>query len=203
MAEYNPEVDRRTFVILGAGAAGIHAAETLRVAGYQGRIVMATADDRLPYDRTWLSKDYFTGKVTKEQLPLRSSQFFQNHNIEVWLKKFAMRVDAIAKTITFADENISYDALLLATGSKPRQIDVPGKDLPNIFTLRSFSDTQQILAAASQAKQAVVIGSSFIGMETASYFETKRFSRDSGIAGFCTIQENLGRGNWQSISTSA
>ena len=174
MAEYKPELDQRTFVILGAGAAGIHAAETLRVAGYQGRIVMATADDRLPYDRTWLSKDYFTGKVTTDQLPLRSSQFFQNHNIEVLLKKFAVCVDAIAKSITFANQDkLSYDALLLATGGKPRQLDVSGKDLQNIFTLRSFSDTEKILAAAGQAKQAVVIGSSFIGMETASGLRQK------------------------------
>lgn len=174
MAEYNPELDQRTFVILGAGAAGIHAAETLRVAGYQGRIVMATADDRLPYDRTWLSKDYFTGKVTSDQLPLRSPEFFQNHNIEVLLKKQAVCVDAIAKTITFADEDkLSYDALLLATGGKPRQLDVTGKDLQNIFTLRSFSDIEKILAAAGQAKQAVVIGSSFIGMETASGLRQK------------------------------
>lgn len=63
MAPYAPEIDKRTFVILGAGAAGAHAAETLRVAGYQGRIVMVTRDDRLPYDRTTLSKNYFLGKL--------------------------------------------------------------------------------------------------------------------------------------------
>lgn len=169
MVEYNPEVDNRTFVILGAGAAGTHAAETLRVAGYQGRIVMATQDDRLPYDRTYLSKDYFTGKVAKVQMPLRSPDFYQKHQIEVLLNKQAVRVDAIAKTITFADnDSLNYDALLVATGGKPRQLNVPGKDLQNIFTLRSFVDTEQILAAAKQASRAVVIGSSFIGMEVAA-----------------------------------
>lgn len=169
MSQSNPNVDGRTFVILGAGAAGAHAAETLREAGYQGRIVMVTSEDRLPYDRTWLSKDYFIGKVSRDQMPLRSAKFYQEHNIEVFLNKQAVRVDAVAKTITFQDDDsLSYDALLLATGGKPRQLSVPGADLQNVFTLRSFTDTDQILAAAEQASQAVVIGSSFIGMEAAS-----------------------------------
>lgn len=169
MAQYNPDVDGRTFVILGAGAAGAHAAETLRKAGYQGRIVMVTREDRLPYDRTWLSKDYFISKVSRDQMPLRSAQFYQEHNIKVLLNKQAVRVDAAAKTITFQDgDSLSYEALLLATGGKPRQLSVPGADLQNVFTLRSFADTEQILAAAEQASQVVVVGSSFIGMEAAS-----------------------------------
>lgn len=168
MAEYNSNIDGRTFVILGAGAAGAHAAETLRTAGYQGRIIMVTNDDQLPYDRTWLSKDYFIGQVSREQVPLRSPEFYKDHNIEVMLSKQAIGVDAKAKTITFEDGNLSYDALLLATGGKPRQLDVQGADLQNVFTMRSFADSDRILAAAEQAKQAVVVGSSFIGMETAS-----------------------------------
>lgn len=130
---------------------------------------MITQDDRLPYDRTWLSKDYFIGQVSKEQMPLRSPQFYQEHQIEVHLNKQAVQVDASAKTIAFAEGDcLNYDALLLATGGKARQLNVPGKDLQNIFTLRSFADTEKILAAASGAKRAVVIGSSFIGMEAAS-----------------------------------
>lgn len=168
MAQYSP-VDGRTFVILGAGAAGAHAAETLRQAGYQGRIVMVTRESKLPYDRTWLSKDYFTGQVSREQLPLRSADFYKAHAIEVLLNKEAVRVDAIAKTITFqAGDSLKYDALLLATGGKPRQLDVPGKDLENVFTLRSFQDTERLLEAAKRSSRALVIGSSFIGMEVAA-----------------------------------
>jgi apoptosis-inducing factor 3 len=168
MAESNPE-DGRTFVIIGAGAAGAHAAQTLRVAGYQGQIVMVTQEDRLPYDRTWLSKDYLTGKVTQDEMPLRSAQFYQDCQIEVWLNKQVVRVDVNTQLIFFADgEPLQYDALLLATGGKPRQLDVPGSDLQNIFTVRSFADTDRILAVADNAKRAVVIGSSFIGMEAAA-----------------------------------
>lgn len=169
MAKYDANVDSRTFVILGAGAAGAHAAETLRVANFQGRIIMATQDDCLPYDRTWLSKDYFNGKASKEQMPLRSAEFYQNHDIEVWLNKTAVRVDAQTKTIQFVDSDLlHYDALLLATGGKPRQLEVSGADLQNVFMLRSFSDCDRILEAAKTAAHAVIIGSSFIGMEAAA-----------------------------------
>lgn len=169
MAQYNLEADGRTFAILGAGAAGAHAAETLREVGYQGRVVMVTSEDQLPYDRTWLSKDYFIGQVAREQVPLRSSEFYKDHSIEVLLNKQAVRVDVGAKIISFKDgDTLNYDALLLATGGKPRQLDVPGKELQNIFTLRSFEDTDRILATAHKGARAVVIGSSFIGMEAAA-----------------------------------
>ncbi|MEH2390729.1 MAG: FAD-dependent oxidoreductase [Nostoc sp.] len=175
MAQFNPDADERTFVILGAGAAGVHAAETLRVAGYQGRIVMITQDDKLPYDRTKLSKDYFIGETSSEEMPLRSPDFYKEHAIEVLLNKRVEQVQTTAKAITFSDSNagtsgdsLNYDALLVATGGKPLQLDIPGADLQNILTLRSFDDTDRILTLSKQKGQAVVIGSSFIGMETAA-----------------------------------
>lgn len=169
MAEYNPDADGRTFVVLGAGTAGSAAVEVLRQAGFQGRLVMVTSEDKLPYDRTRLSKEYFIGKVSTQEMPLRSQQFYNDCNIEILFNKQAVLVDAAAKTITFADgDSLNYDALLLATGGKPRRLDVAGADLDNVFTLRSFDDTDKILAAAKQASHAVVIGSSFIAMETAS-----------------------------------
>ncbi|MEH2085015.1 MAG: FAD-dependent oxidoreductase [Nostoc sp.] len=175
MAQFDPNVDGRTFVILGAGAAGVHAAETLRIAGYQGRIVMITQDSRLPYDRTKLTKDYFIGKTSAEEMPLRSPDFFKEHAIEVLLNKRVEQVQTTNKTIAFTDsdtgassDSLTYDALLVATGGKPRQLDIPGADLQNILTLRSFNDTDHILTISKQKGQAVVIGSSFIGMETAA-----------------------------------
>ncbi|WP_304412753.1 NAD(P)/FAD-dependent oxidoreductase [Gloeocapsa sp. PCC 7428] len=89
--------------------------------------------------------------------------------MEVLLNKRVTRIDATTKIITFADdETMTYDSLLLATGGKPRQLDVEGADLENIFTLRSFADVEKILASAENASRAVVIGSSFIGMEAAA-----------------------------------
>ncbi|MBA3921168.1 MAG: FAD-dependent oxidoreductase [Nostocaceae cyanobacterium] len=168
MAQYDPAVDSRTFVILGSGAAGTHAVETLRVAGYQGRIIMITRDEKLPYDRTTLSKNYFTLKLKSEQILLRSPEFYLQHGIEVQLNQTVNSVDVKAKTITLHAEKIKYDSLLIATGGQPRQLDVPGAELENIFTLRSFADSDRILAAVKKDAQAIVIGSSFIGMELAS-----------------------------------
>ena len=177
MASYAPESDSRTFVILGAGAAGAHAAETLRVAGYQGRIVMVTGEGKLPYDRTALSKNYFTGKLAEEKLPLRSAEFYEQHGIEVQLNQTVKALDVASKTVTFENgETLNYNSALVATGGQPRQLDVPGADLQNIFTLRSFADCDHILAAAQGAKQAVVVGSSFIGMEAASGLTQKGLS---------------------------
>jgi apoptosis-inducing factor 3 len=169
MSQYDPKADSRTFVILGAGAAGTHAAETLRIAGYQGRIVMITRDSKLPYDRTTLSKNYFTGKLSKEEILLRSPEFYEQHNIEVQLNQIVETVDINTKTITLQNgEKLIYDSLLIATGGHPRRLDVSGADLPNIFTLRSFADCDRILETAQAASQAVVVGSSFIGMEIAA-----------------------------------
>jgi apoptosis-inducing factor 3 len=169
MSQYDPNADSRTFVILGAGAAGTHAAETLRVAGYQGRIVMITRDSKLPYDRTTLSKNYFIGKLSKEEILLRSPEFYKQHNIEVRLNQIVENVDTNTKTIALQDgEKLIYDSLLIATGAQPRRLNVPGAELPNIFTLRSFADCDHILETAQTASQAVVVGSSFIGMEIAA-----------------------------------
>ena len=169
MSQYDPNADGRTFVILGAGAAGTHAAEALRKAGFEGRVVMVTKEERLPYDRTWLSKDYLIGKVEKADLPLRSPEFYQDRDIEVLLNKEAVRVDVKNRAIAFADgDSLDYDALLVATGGKVNRLPIDGMDLPNVFTLRDFQDTEKILAAAQEGKRAVVIGSSFIGMETAA-----------------------------------
>ena len=169
MAKYNPEADTRTFVILGAGAAGSAAAETLRQAGFEGRVIMLTREDILPYDRTALSKKYLQNDSAKDSLVLRSWEFYSEWDIEVYCHKSVAKVEAANKTIIFEDNTtLEYDALLVATGSKPRNLKVPGANLDNIFTLRQPEDADKIIAAAENAKTAVVVGSSFIGMEAAS-----------------------------------
>ncbi len=169
MAEFKPDADSRTFVVLGAGAAGSAAVEKLRNVGFQGRIIMVTQEDKLPYDRTWLSKDYLTCKVSQAEMPLRTAEFYRDNHIEVLLNKQVVKVDTANRAIAFADNStLNYDSLLLATGGKPRNLDVEGANLENVFTLRSFQDIEQILAAAKLASRVVIIGSSFIGMETAA-----------------------------------
>jgi NADPH-dependent 2,4-dienoyl-CoA reductase/sulfur reductase-like enzyme/nitrite reductase/ring-hydroxylating ferredoxin subunit len=166
--------DERAFVILGGGAAGYMAAQTLREEGFQGRVLMITREDRLPYDRPNLSKDYLQGHAEPGWMPLRPDEFFTEHGIEVLCGREVTRVDAKAKTVSFkGGEQLAYDALLVATGAEPRALQIAGSDLKNVLTLRSFADTDTIIAAAEQAKRAVVIGASFIGMEAASSLKTR------------------------------
>lgn len=168
MVSYDPSKDARTFVILGAGAAGNAAAQTLREDGFQGRIVMITQEKHPPYDRPQLSKDYLEGSSQADALPLRSEDFYRDHGIEIMLETRVTRVDSRGKTITFANgDTLKYDALLLATGGVPRKLDVPGADLANIFTLRSMEDSTAIIRATADTWRVAVIGASFIAMETA------------------------------------
>ncbi|MEM8602042.1 MAG: FAD-dependent oxidoreductase [Bacteroidota bacterium] len=173
MTTLDEEADARTFAIVGGGAAGLAAAETLRQVGYQGRVVLVTDADELPIDRTKLSKGYLAG-APRDSLPLRSADFFERYGIEVRTGHRVARLDARAKQIHFANEGdgahmpLAYDAALIATGGTPRRLGIPGADLDGVFLLRSTDDATQIVEAAEAGQSAVVIGTGFIGMEAAA-----------------------------------
>jgi NADPH-dependent 2,4-dienoyl-CoA reductase/sulfur reductase-like enzyme/nitrite reductase/ring-hydroxylating ferredoxin subunit len=168
LAKHEPDADSRRFVIIGGGAAGYTAAQTLREDGFRGRIVLITREDRAPYDRPNLSKDYLQGHAEPAWMPLRPDEFYAEYGIELVCKKEVTRVDARSKTIMFeGGESLDYDALLVATGGESRKLNIPGADLKNVYLLRSFADADSIMEAASRAKRAVVVGASFIGMEAA------------------------------------
>lgn len=169
MAVPDDHADPRTFVIVGGGAAGYTAAQTLREDGFAGRIVMITREDRTPYDRPNLSKDYLQGHAEPAWMPLRPDDFYQHNGIEIQRSKTVESIDARTRTITFAGgETLPCDGLLIATGGTPRTLDLPGSDLKNIFVLRSFHSADEIIAAAESAQTIAVIGASFIGMEAAA-----------------------------------
>lgn len=168
MVRRDPNVDTRQFVIIGAGAAGYAAAQTLREEGFRGNVVMITREDRAPYERPNLSKDYLNGHAEPEWMPLRPDEFFTDRDIQLLRHKEVTRVDAHSKTITFAGgETMEYDALLVATGGAPVRLNIPGSDLKNVCLLRSFADADSIIETASRSRRVVVVGASFIGMEAA------------------------------------
>src|SRR5215217_5927320 len=168
MVKRDNAVDSRQFVIIGAGAAGYAAAQSLREEGFRGNVVMITREDRAPYDRPNLSKDYLHGHAEPEWMPLRGEDFFKEHDIDLVLNREVTRVDAGTKTITFeGGETMDYDALLVATGGAPVHLNIPGADLKNVCVLRSFADADSIIETATHARRAVIVGASFIGMEAA------------------------------------
>lgn len=166
--------EKTTFVIIGAGAAGFAASQSMREAGFNGKIIMVTQENRTPYDRPNLSKDYLEGSAQDEWMPLRSKDFYSEYGIEILFNKIVNKIDHDHNKIIFDDGNdLSYNKLLIATGGKPVKLNIPGSELKNIFYLRSFDDSDKIIEVAKNLKKAVIIGSSFIGMESA-YSLTKR-----------------------------
>ena len=158
----------RSIVILGGGGAGNAAAEMLRREGFAGRITMLSADDSVPCDRPNLSKDYLAGNAPEEWVPLRPRAFYKEHGIELKLGARATRIDPTNQSVELADgSRHSYDALLLATGAEPVRLNVPGAERP-LHYLRTLADARAIIAAAEKAKRVVIIGASFIGLESAA-----------------------------------
>jgi len=167
--------DPRTVLILGAGAAGNAATETLRREGFAGRIQMVTQEDDFPYDRPNLSKGFMAGKAKIDWIPLRSPQFYADHNIDVLRGQRITNLDVKEKAaLTAEGKPLYFDLCLMATGGKPRKLDVPGADLKNIFTLRSFRNAKNIVAAIENgAERILIVGAGFIGMEVASSFRKR------------------------------
>ena len=156
-------------VIVGGGAAGFAAAEMLRRQQYQGSIVMLTRDDDTPVDRPNLSKDYLAGSAPEDWVPLRPASYYTESKIDLRLAAQVAKIDPRAREVVFGNgDKVTYDRLLLATGAEPIRLPIPGFDAPIVHTLRSLADCRKIIAAARDARRAVVIGASFIGLEVAA-----------------------------------
>ncbi len=163
-----PVMEDRCFVIVGGGAAGAVAAQTLRQEGFAGRLVLLDQENRVPYDRTVLSKYFLSGAKNAEKSPLQKQSFYREHVIER-LTAQVTSLDAEARVIQCADGwEIAYDAALIATGGTPKRPSLPGANQPHVFLLRNRVDADALLAAAERSKRAVVLGASFIGMEVAA-----------------------------------
>ncbi|XP_071994224.1 apoptosis-inducing factor 3-like [Engystomops pustulosus] len=162
--------DRSTVVIIGTGPAALVCAETLRQEGYTGRIVMVTRDKHMPYDRTKLSKSMNAKAV---DIYLRPAEFYKDHDIEVWTEKEVVSINSDDARVKFKDGSfLQYSQLLIATGSRPREIKCPGSTLKNIFYLR-FPEEANAISEAANGKNVVIMGSSFIGMEIAAFLADK------------------------------
>jgi apoptosis-inducing factor 3 len=171
--------DPRTFLVVGGGAAGNAAAETLRREGFAGRIVMISAESDPPYDRPNLSKEFISGEAKPEWMPLRSAKFYAGQKIEFLADTKVTRLDPRGKSVSLHDgRKLGFDKALLATGGTPRTSPVPGALGEGCFNLRSFADARAIVAAAEGAQRAVLIGSGFIGMEMASSLSARGIAVD-------------------------
>jgi NADPH-dependent 2,4-dienoyl-CoA reductase/sulfur reductase-like enzyme/nitrite reductase/ring-hydroxylating ferredoxin subunit len=159
-------------VIVGAGAAGVIAADTLRREGYAGPITIVDGDKDAPVDRPNLSKDYLAGNAPEEWMPMRPEGWFSDRGITLRRGARAAQIDVAAKRLRLDDgEDLAWGALLLATGASPVQLQLPTAGTLPMLTLRTLGDSRAIIAAAERAgagAKVVVIGASFIGLEVAA-----------------------------------
>ena len=173
-----PPQSPATVVIAGAGAAGAAAAEKLRKLGYTGVISLIGNEAPGPVDRPNLSKDFLAGNAPMEWVRLRDDAFYEGLNIE-FVRDEVVEVDPKGKSVALkGGRRVAYDKLLLATGSEPSRLPIEGASLPHVKTLRTLADAQAIIAAAEKARRAVVIGSSFIGLEVAASLRARNLEVD-------------------------
>jgi 3-phenylpropionate/trans-cinnamate dioxygenase ferredoxin reductase component len=156
-------------VIVGAGQAAAQAVETLRKRGHAGPITLIGDEDLLPYQRPPLSKKYLAGAMERDRLLFRHAAHYLEHGVDLRLGFPAVRIDRERRRVDVADGGaFDYDSLLLATGSQPRRMDVPGAELVGVHTLRKVADVDRLRGELSPGRRAVIIGGGYIGLEVAA-----------------------------------
>ncbi len=156
-------------LIVGAGQAAAQAIDTLRRKGFKGAITLVGDEPWWPYQRPPLSKKYLAGAMERERLLIRPPHFYAEHGVEARLGRRAEVIDRSAQRVRLDDgSDLAYDALLLATGSKPRPLAAPGSDLAGVYFLRSIADVERIRAELGPGRRLVVVGGGYIGLEVAA-----------------------------------
>jgi len=155
--------------IVGTGQAGFQAAASLRQEGFAGRIVMIGDEPVRPYQRPPLSKSYLARDSSLDELWLRPETFYAQHQIDVLAGETVTALDRAERRLRLAsDSELSWDHLVLATGARFRPLAVPGAELDGVLPLRTLADADVLRERLDQAREVVVIGAGFIGLEFAS-----------------------------------
>jgi 3-phenylpropionate/trans-cinnamate dioxygenase ferredoxin reductase subunit len=158
-----------THVIVGAGLAGAKAAQAMRDCGFDGRIVLVGDERERPYERPPLSKDFLLGKATKEKGYVHDESWYAEQDVELRLGSTVTGVHRGGQQVELAGgERVGYDRLLLATGSAPRRLTVPGADLDGVHYLRRLGDAEKLRDVLTAGGAVVIVGGGWIGLEVAA-----------------------------------
>ena len=156
-------------IVVGGGQAAAQTVQSLRQQGFDGAITLIGDEPFLPYQRPPLSKRYLAGELPRERLFLRPAAFYADKAIELELDTHVAEIDLRRHVVRLADGGKrDYDSLLLATGSRPRRLELPGADLDGIHYLRSIADVDAIMASLTRSARIVLIGAGYIGLEVAA-----------------------------------
>ena len=157
-----------TVVIAGAGHGAGQVVASLKQHKFDGRIVLIGDEPYLPYQRPPLSKKFLAGELAPERLYFKPASYYDDPQVEVLLETRVADIDRAARTVrTDGDQEISYDKLVLALGSRVREVPVEGADLPGIHYLRSIADVEAIRKDMSNSKNVVIVGAGFMGLSAA------------------------------------
>ncbi len=158
-----------TILIVGGGQAGAQAVDTLRRDGFEGRLILVSAESHLPYQRPPLSKKFLSGELSAERLAFRHQAFYDEHRVELKLGLRATRLDPATRRVTLSDgEQIVYDRLLLCLGAVSRRLTCTGATLPGVHYLRDLADVPGIQEKLKAGARTVIVGGGYIGLETAA-----------------------------------
>ena len=156
-------------VIIGAGHAAGQAAASLRQEKYEGPITIIGDESHIPYQRPPLSKQYLSGEQGIERVYLRPEKFYADKDVTLKLNTRVIAIDRSAKSVQLDNnDTVDYDKLIIATGSRPRRLNIDGSDLAGIHYLRTIEDVDTIRTEMADAKNLVIVGGGYIGLEVAS-----------------------------------
>ncbi|MFN7055264.1 NAD(P)/FAD-dependent oxidoreductase [Hyphomonas sp.] len=156
-------------VIAGAGQAAAQAVQSLRQGGYAGALTIIGDEPALPYQRPPLSKAYMKGEFEEERLYFRPSAWYEDNKVEILLGTRATRIDRAAQILHLEHGGeLPYDALILATGSRPRKLACSGADAANVHDLRTLADVERLRPQMVSGRRIVIIGAGYIGLEAAA-----------------------------------
>lgn len=156
-------------VVVGGGQAAVQAIDTLRRQGHRGSIALVTTEPHLPYQRPPLSKKFLAGSLEHNRLLLRPETYYTEHGIECHLERHVVEIDRRQQRVRDdRGQVLSYDALLLATGTRPRPLSVPGAALDGIHYLRTIADAGRLQRELAGARRIVIVGGGYIGLEVAA-----------------------------------
>src|SRR6185437_12741257 len=162
-------MNEQTFIIVGASVAGSKAAEELRAAGFDGRVLLIGAESERPYERPPLTKDYLRGESPREKAYVHEPGFYDQHQIELETDATVSAIDPAQSRVTLADgRTFDYDRLLLATGAEPRRIPIVGAELDGVYYLRTLADCDVLRERLQVGGRVVVVGGGWIGSEFAA-----------------------------------
>ena len=156
-------------VVVGAGQAGSAVVAKLRALGFDGQITLIGEEPSPPYQRPPLSKAYLLGEMEEERLWLRSNAFYADNKITLKLGEKVTGIDRAAKTVTVGAETLTYDHLVLTTGSTPRRLPAAiGGDLAGVHTVRTLADVDAMRGEFQAGRRVVIVGGGYIGLEAAA-----------------------------------